>query len=130
MSDKFNIDDWSNMVGYLGQCYTILELGKRGVKAQTMSQDFDYDLTLSNSLQVEVKSATIFTVQDKRLKSGKTRNVWQFVNFQLDNKYRKHHRRLRRCDYYIFVCLDKNQKPLKYFIVPNSIIDSLSNLSR
>lgn len=117
-------------IGYLGECYVILELAKKGIFAQKVYDLFDFDLLVNQGLKVEVKTSSINQVKSSVRKNGdyKLANIWQFRNYE-NQSYDKGRikrpttkGRNRECDFYVFVCLDKFDKPLKYFIVPSNII--------
>ena len=117
-------------IGYLGECYVILELAKKGIFAQKVYDLFDFDLLVNQGLKVEVKTSSINQVKSSVRKNGdyKLANLWQFRNYENQSydsgriKRPTRKGRDRQCDYYVFVCLDKLDKPLKYFIVPSEII--------
>ena len=112
--------DKCNLLGYLGECYVILELAKRKIISQKLYDEFDCDLILDNGLNIEVKSSNIIRHQDKRRKT--IRKLWMFNNYGR-GKLLKNSKwgRNRWCDFYVLVCCD-DFKPLKYFIIPNEII--------
>lgn len=117
-------------IGYLGECYVILELAKKGIFAQKVYDLFDFDLLVNQGLKIEVKTSSINQVKSSVRKNGdyKLATLWQFRNYENQSydggriKRPTRKGRDRQCDYYIFVCLDKFDKPLKYFIVPSEII--------
>lgn len=119
-------------IGYLGECYVILELAKKGIFAQKVYDLFDFDLLVNQGIKVEVKTSSMHQVKSSIRKNGeyKLANIWQFRNYENQNyeggrvKRPTKKGRNRKCDYYIFVCFDKFSKPLKYFIVPSEIINT------
>lgn len=119
-------------IGYLGECYVILELAKKGIFAQKVYDLFDFDLLVNQGIKVEVKTSSMNQIKNSIRKNGdyKLANIWQFRNYENQNyengkvKRPTKKGRNRQCDYYIFVCLDKLSNPLKYFIVPSNIINT------
>ena len=124
--------DRHKKIGYLGECYVILELAKRGIFAQKVYDLFDFDLLVNKGLKVEVKTSSIHQVKNSIRKNGdyKLASIWQFRNYENQGyengriKRPTKKGRDRHCDFYVFVCLDKLGQPLKYFIVPSNIINT------
>lgn len=120
---KFN----PSIIGTIGENYVMYKLATLGMRSQKLLDFIDFDLILENGLKVEVKTAILREDRDKRRNS--VRDVWSFTNMKfgyvsIKGIYmkRKAQRRLRDCDYFAFVCLNKERDVLKSFIVPIEII--------
>ena len=116
-------------MGYLGEVIVMYELAKRDVKCEKLQKMFDYDFLIENNCKVEVKTSTILTVKDGRRSSGPSRDLWQFTNPRKQWSKKSPGGRDRKCDYYVFVCLDNNKNPIKFYIIPNKLIGKISGIS-
>lgn len=97
--DKFH-------VGWIGESFIIYKLALLGIFSQKLPSIFDHDILVEKNLRIEIKTSTL--ISEKPYK----REYWAFRN-QVKN---------RKCDFYCFVCLDKDFIPSKIFIVPSDII--------
>lgn len=114
-------------LGYLGECYVILELAKRNMFSTKLHDRFDFDLITNNGLRIEVKTAKLSEKYYPLRKDGNITiyNRWIFRNggkVEKDNIS-------RNCDFYIFVCLDILNNPIKYFIIPSKIVDKKQTIA-
>ena len=108
-------EDYTKRLGFIGECYVMLELAKRGTYSQKLYDVFDYDLIVNGGIRLEVKTSKIVIHKDKRRNTE--RKLWSFMNFN----------KKRRCDFYVFVCLDNNNLPEKFYVIPSFIINVVSN---
>ena len=116
--------DKSQKIGYIADCYVMLELARRNIYSQKLFSYFDYDLLAENDIRIEVKSSNISIIRDKRCKTE--RKVWSFNNYEvvkfIDRVKRISRGRDRRCDFFVFVGFGENYIPKKFFVVPKEVV--------
>lgn len=128
-------------VGALGEVYVTLELMKRRVASQKLDATMDFDLITEFSDRIEVKTAKL--IRKKSGNSGKYKTnksyytycysfpnqskYWETIKTGLQKSKMKS--RDRRCDFFVFVCMSKENIPVKYYIVPKKIIGTRQVIS-
>ena len=124
--------DW---VGALGEYEVMLELAKRKVLSLKMDKIMDFDLLTEFGERIEVKSSKIIkSISGNHGKKGDKNyytDIFSFVNQTkiwvhdgVNKSYKRgtFKQRDRICDFFIFVCMDKDNNPIKYYVVPKQII--------
>ena len=120
-------------VGYLAEAYVAYELAKRGIVCTNLCQDFDFDLITDTGDRIEVKSARPQTGYSGRdYKNGTRKNPHIFYSFHnlarknVNEKgkgyFRETYSRDRQCDFFIFVCFNKNLTVHKTYVFPKEFI--------
>lgn len=116
-------------IGLLGEQIVLLELAKRGVQAINLPDCFDYDLLTTTDKRLEVKTAKLSKTYKN--KNGKR---YEYLTWLFNNHHRqvtgskdgkqffKLVRRNRRCDFFIFVCLNAFEEWERIYIVPKAVI--------
>ena len=103
-----------DMLAYLGECYTQLELAKKGLKAFKI-KGLGFDFLLENGLKIEVKSALPSFHQYWKKGHFYRYKIWQF---RLSSK------KQLASDFFILVAFeDLGEEPLGYFILPREIVN-------
>jgi len=116
-----------NQIGWIGQTYVMFKLAEEGLFSLDLPPEMDFDLITSLNEKIEIKTSTIHIEKRNYILKNKNKNVkktnpctreyWAFGNNGTFNKKRD-----RKCDFFIFVCLDRKYKVKKTFIVPKKII--------
>ncbi len=121
-------------VGYLAECWVAYELSKRNIRCQRADKDvLECDFITEFGDLIEVKSSR----PSWSLNGAKTNGgfYWNFNNhkkihtFSEGNDRCKRVARDRRCDFFIFLGMDKNKVIKKVFIVPKEEVGSRSVIS-
>lgn len=110
-------------VGTLGELYAEIELLKRGLYAQKMSNMFDFDLLTTNNKRVEVKTAK--PTHSTKIHKNRTYKweIWQFRNYDKGNiPWHEQKGRNRECDFYMLMCLNDEKELDMVLIVPQNAI--------
>jgi len=125
-------------LGFMGESYVLYKLSALGLYGTKMPSEFDYDILCSNDARIEVKAARLTTrnMQYKRLDgTRKTEDVWQFSNHitQVNGKNGERRmsfkRRDRKCDFFIFVCFDREGKEIvKSYVIPKELVTKAINI--
>ena len=94
--------------GFIGECYAMYKLALMGIVSANVGF-MDYDILAANEARVEVKTAKLRTVRDKRVNT--TRDVWNFTNTSRSFHYESNRvyfrgavKRDRKCDFFVLVC--------------------------
>lgn len=116
-------------IGFMGECYVLYKFSTLGIKGENLKDLFDYDILLDNGCKIEVKTSKINTASKKVLNKNYEWDRWQFHNHILDNKTQKTYKRDRACDFFILICLDKNEKICNCFIVPKAEITKSQSIT-
>ena len=117
----------SRLTGYLAECYVVFELAKRGIKAQKMDSFMGhYDLITEHGIRIEVKSSRPVWSWNSAHTHGYY--MWTFNNQSKEYIFKdgkmKESRKIRdrKCDFFVFVGMDKDKKITNTFIVPKEIV--------
>jgi hypothetical protein len=118
----------SNQIGHMGEMYVLYKLFLFGIRAIQLHDMFDYDLLTQEDIKIEVKTSSIVLDKDKR-KVNYKREIYHFLNYKRTLNYIKGKKfeyiddfRIRKCDFYILLCLDESQEVESVYIVPNDVI--------
>jgi|SRR3989344_26159 len=122
-----------HQIANIGECYTLYKLAQLGIKAIKVSELFEFDLLAHNNIRIEVKTAimrkTIKRVQRKKGLMTYSWNIWEFCNTAQQAKSLgngrveyKNIKRNRMCDFFVFVCLDKDYNLIKSYIIPKEMV--------
>ena len=120
-------------LGYFGEMHVLYKLAKLDVFATLMPHRHDYDIITENDIRIEVKTSIVRNAVKKvKRKKGMMkypRNIWQFNNAKkkLTNAGNKslnyeYSKRDRDCDIFVLICLDKDRKIVREYIVPKRVI--------
>ena len=121
----------TNLLGYLGECYVMLELAKRGVIAQRLPEGFKFDLMTQDGVRLEVKTANISIGKKRR---GNKEYEWKKWTFRIathsgyerkedPTEGRRYYRKKYKqggylCDFYVLVCLMEDGERPMFYIIP------------
>ena len=113
-------------LGLIGEYYVLYKLARLGIYAIKISEYFDFDLLTNTGLRIEVKTATKGLCKKKHGNKIYKWYSWSFNNHKLDKitkiknipKYRGYLKIDRKCDYFVFVCVNNDFSINKCYIVP------------
>ena len=119
-------------IGYIGEMHVLYKLSMMNISAMKLHNSFDFDIYTNNNRRIEVKTSVLrykkHNSKTNRKDYKSLTQTWEFHNYTRD-KNRNYINRNRKCDFFIFVCLNEEQKPIKTYIVPKDVIGEKMRIS-
>ncbi len=109
-------------VGEIGESLVRLELARRNIYLNRMSLFCGFDYYSSNGFRIEVKTARIG--KSSTTSKYKKKYYQQSWHFLINKKLRDY-----KYDFLILVCLNKEEEPERYYIIPTNELNLKGSIS-
>ena len=108
--------------GRLGELYVEEELIKRGIFSMKTTIYSGFDLLTETNKRIEVKTSKYSKFKSKKNGKEYFYGAWGFVTNNTNEFCKKYNPCSRNYEYLVLVCLDKERKPVRFYIIPKEVI--------